>query len=263
MPPTGYVLNASFGPYTFTACLGGQAVVINDIHTPIPFNPGRILYVRFHRYDAPGQPRYFAGEYNYRNTNDANIAGRKLRTSLYRSPQPMPVLDPLTLPIKWPMPLPVPIPATLTPYRTDHPFVRQTANHAVKRTPIVVRGPTPPGEKETKLRAGGGALRAILALQKVAHMATEWIDVIDALHDALPKEFQAGPTYHDGRWWKASPQAKAKAIWHNVEHMNWGDAALNLAKNEIGDRVLGRANARVDEYLNQSPVGRINRGLAF
>lgn len=270
MPPTHYVGQAggcSAGPFV---CLNGQVGPMTPLTTPLALNFQRVEFGR--RVHNPLQVRYFRGEHWAKAGSVPSSVGTVLAYRQMKNREWVNegkgnyVLDPMNLPIRWPVPLPQPVPTPLISRRLNHPFIRQTGNEPQPNPGKRVeppRRPPPEGQKERKLVARGGVLRAFVSAARVAHVATEVIDIVEAFHSALPKAFQAKPTYHDGRWWKASPQAKAQAVYDNVDQIDWYEAAVNLAKNEVGDRVLGRANAMVDKGLNQTPVGRINRGIAF
>lgn len=170
--------------------------------------------------------------------------------------------NPNLLPIGQVMGLPLPVPLALAPYRANDPIGSQRT-YGPRKGSITPRRPPGKGEKEVKLRAN--SLLALRVLQKLSHGATELIDYIDAVHDALPKKHQAKARFIEGGlgWRKASPQAKAQAVWQNFGELDWNDVAINLIKNEVGDRILGRANAKADAALNAAPGGRITRGIAF
>lgn len=181
------------------------------------------------------------------------------RKPVWTMPKPMPVIDPHLLPIMLPMQLPLPHPAAVPRYFND-PLGSQRTNGDV-RPRFVVRGPPPLGTKEKKLRAIG-AYAAIA--QKAMQATTEGLDYLDALHDALPDKFKARPKWTKELGWRAaSPQAKARALYDNFDQINWNEAVKNLIFNEVGDRILGRANAKADKFLNNTPFGRITRGVAF
>lgn len=269
-PPSHYnYIAGGSGPWTSDICFSSSLdTSARPLGQPIPFNVGKIRLQKYVGQAAVVQERYAASQYWYRPSTSFPNQGHVLARHAYRWPQRAPgknvVIDPMNLPIKWPMPYPDPVPAPLAPHRLDHPFIRQTGNHAVPKPRFVVRRPPPPGDKEVKLAARGGVLRTFLALQKISHGTTEALDALDAFHDALPKEYRAKGRYVEGLGWrKAPPQEKAKAIWDNIEHMDWEQAAINLAKNHAIDAVMGRANAGADRALNNSPIGRINRGFAF
>lgn len=184
-----------------------------------------------------------------------------LKHSYYRQPNPAPVINPFALPIYAPMPWPVPAPMVIVNNRLNDPIGSHRTNGEKSPPRFVPRRPPPKGEKETKVRAKTQA--ALLVLQRLAHGATEFIDLIDAFHDALPKSLQAKAVFKGGKWFKPSPQAKAEAVWRNFDQLDKGEALTNVVKNHFEDMILGRANAGADKALNNSPIGRINRGIAF
>lgn len=267
-----YIAGGS-GPWVSIPCFNASTDTgARDITQPFPLNIGK-LRLQHHSATVLGVRRFTARQYWYRSTTQSNV-GWQITRPILRDPRqgnvplgrPI-VLDPMNLPIKWPMPYPEPVPHPIAPKRLDHPMIRQTGNSVERpgRRPIPRRPPRDPKkEKEVKLAARGGVMRAILSIQKIGHATTEALDALDALHSALPKQYRARPVYVEGLGWrKASPQAKAKALWENVEHIDWEKAAVELAQNQIEDAILGRANAGADRALNNSPIGRINRGIAF
>jgi len=101
-------------------------------------------------------------------------------------------------------------------------------------------------------------------LQKALHATTELLDHLDSFHDALPKQFQAKGGFIKGLGFRnATPQAKARAVMQNFDKLDWNEVVKNIIANEIEDRTLGRANAKADRFLNNTPIGRITRGIAF
>lgn len=256
--PTHYNGSIGTGPWSSTPCFGSfldsTAVPIN---APFPFSWGRIRFERLTGTYSSGSPLYGTISYYHRPARVA--AGTRLFRQAQRTPAPRPVLEPALLPILMPMPLPLPVPLALVPHRLNDPLGSQR-NNGDKRPRITPRQPPPKDTKEKKVRALSGLVGLI---QSGGHVLTEALDLLEALHDALPKDYQAKAVFKGGKWWNATPQAKAEAIYNNFDKMNLNDAVKNLIANEIGDRILGRANARVDQALNRTPIGRITRGVAF
>ena len=261
LPVTHVSYNVGFctGPIASTPCpVLGQAKTVQGVGTPAGVGCNMLHWYYPAPNSSPGNPRYNILSYWWRPGGGAN-PNYVPKRSIPRLPRPLPVLDPNNLPIAMPIPLPVPIPTALVPYRANDPIGSQRTN-GDSRPVVPPRRPPPPREKEVKLRAIRGALAIV---QAAGHAVTEGLDYLDAIHDALPGKFKAKPMFKGGQWYSASPQAKADAIWRNFDKIDWNDAIKNLAMNELLDRVLGRANGAADRALNQSPIGRITRGIAF
>lgn len=257
-PPTHLTRIGSFGPFLNSlVCLAGQAFSPNtDMYTRVDSNTGQMLMMHYtHTF---GVTNYYSNsQWWYRPA----LATQKTFLPKYRTWKypDFVVPDPNLLPIKWPMPYPLPLPMHLVNNRVNDPLGSQRTNGDKKPT-FTVREPPKSGDREKKLSAN--AVSAVLALQRVAHGVTEAIDVIDAVHKALPKKLQA-KAHFNGKWYNASPQAKAAAIYANWNAINFNKAVINLIVNDLGDRVIGRSNAAANKALNNSPIGRINRGVAF
>lgn len=237
--------------FTSSGVTGAVPVTAPPPAAELPFSSFRTFIVT--GYNITGTPRYalvqlFRGP--------AQTSARPLTYHARRFQPSLPVIDPFLLPISKPMQLPSPRPVNPnkpTDWREFGPSPKPR---------ISVRRPPPPGSKEVKTQ--GRAMNAFIrAAQSLAHDATEVNDFIDAMHRALPEEFRAQAHYSQGRWWNASPVQKAKAVWTNIEHLDWTKAAMNLAVNEVTDRALGRAQGKADEFMNNTPIGRINTGLVF
>ena len=219
------------------------------------------LTVMRHTHSLLGVPRYAATEYWWWDTTVSPVpSGRPLRNPAPRFRPARPVIDPNDLPIYWPVPLPVPIPTVLVPTLLDDP-IGSTRNNGDTVPVSPPRRPPPPATKEVKLRAITGV---VAIAQKAMHATTELLDHIDSFHDALPDSKKARPKFIKGLGWrKASPQDKVRAVMQNFDALDWNEVIKNVAKNELEDRILGRANAGADRALNRSPIGRITRGFAF
>lgn len=209
-------------------------------------------------------------------------------------PEQIPFLPPMTQPA----PRPDPIPWVELPSRPDQPGLSpepgagggkdDTVKPTVPVDPISP-GPDPtkpppkedpnfPGnpphkpspprkrEKEKKLRVP----RWLMAALKVAHEVTEYKDMIDAIWDGVPNQIKAkyeprgvtrkGAYIGEGRKYY-TPEQKAFIIYRHVNDIDWTDALLALAKNQIEDSILGRINAGADGFANKHLGG--NRALPF
>lgn len=221
-----------------------------------------------------GSALYSAYQYWYRPTNSPSVLNKQFsrpipampRAEPHKPDKPQPVLDPFLLPIGMPMQLPAPLPWPVAGSLVNTDLPGRDAGNEVPAVPGAVpahvpgsRTPPPKGTKEKKVKSP----RAITAAARVMHGVTEGLDVLEVFHKALPKEHRAKATKKDGRWWNPSPQDKAATIWRNADELDWSAVVEGLIRNEIEDRILGRANAKVDQVLKDAPGGRINRGLAF
>lgn len=262
---THYVLNSTgcTAPSVSTPCVGGQVVTgAVGINMPVTLNRCRLIKLNHSSTALNGSPRYTTLQYWWRNSSTTpSPVGQVFARQIPRAPKPQPVLNPNALPIFWPMPLPTPVPFALAPYRVNDPIGTTRSNGDPKPARRFARKPPGPGEKEVKLRATLPA--GVLAIQKAGHAVTEGLDLLDSFYDALPKTVRSAGVFKGGKWWKVSPQEKVRVIWNNFDQLDWDKVIKNLAKNEIEDRILGRANASADRALTRSPIGRINRGIAF
>lgn len=251
---SGFCAGPSGSPgVCFTGSIASGAVPIGTPYSSI----GCRLTLMRQTGTVLGSPRRTAVSYWWRPTPFSPGAFRR---ALPRG-RPKPVIDPNDLPIRWFGPDPVPLPTVLVPYRPNDPIGSTRNNGDVKPRFVPRRPPEPPREREVKLRATAGVVGVI---QRLGHATTELLDHIDSFHDALPKQYQAKGGYVPGLGFrKATPQAKVEAVMKNFDKLNWNDVIKNVAKNEIEDRILGRANAGADRALNRSPIGRITRGFAF
>lgn len=85
-----------------------------------------------------------------------------------------------------------------------------------------------PGEKERKRRVPIGAAASLAS--KIFHAATEGMDFVDVIFEALPKNRQEGAK---------RPDQKLKAIWDYFDELDWGDVAANFVINQLEDRIVG------------------------
>lgn len=158
--------------------------------------------------------------------------------------QPQPQVWPLTLPkLPWPLvalrpntptydrgyavpasvPRVIPAPSVAVPL-----WPRGPAGPVLKPPPVI---PAPPGPKvkEKKARtAGYGVANAVVGA------ATEGVDVLEALWDALPRNRQ---TREKGK--KTTPQQKALDLYRGWQDIDVAAAVKNLVANELKDRAIG------------------------
>lgn len=126
--------------------------------------------------------------------------------------------------------------------------------------PIHKAVPPGPGVKERK----GRAAPAVAAALAAAHGFTEGVDVVDALFEALPKNLQR-ETKRSGRTKRGAkigegkpfltPLDKAMSIYRNLAHLDLNAAALNLLKNHLEDKIIGRMNAGADSFSRRNLGG--------
>ena len=120
--------------------------------------------------------------------------------------------------------------------------------------PVVTPGHRPqpprPREKERKTKVQ----RAVARAANVAFEATETLDLIDSLWDALPENIRrswpktgvAGPTaYRPGARYH-SPQDKLRAIYRHMDVLDVPAAIRNIIENHIEDAIIGRLNRGSD-----------------
>ena len=166
------------------------------------------------------------------------------------APMPMPLSlappDPVFAPEHWAPPLPSIRPAPKAP-----PYVQPSLDIIPPNRggrPVLVRGGRhyrlPPKKrreekkllvlKRTALIAAGG---------KVFSVVTEALDITTAVWWALPKS--ARTPY-------ASIAQKVKDIINGWDKIDWEQAVINLAKNELNDRAIAKRNRLVDNAAVKS-----------
>lgn len=183
---------------------------------------------------------------------------------------PMPAHDPRPMEHPWSPPsrrVPlapyapyVPVPWELIPQKKPDPFEPPPANDVKPESPgdrkRVLEWPSsririqsrpntrrPPrrNEKEQKFKGSSGAARMIFGkLARGKEALTEMDDFIDNIFEALPKKTQKELK---GR---KTPQGKLKKIYDNFDKVDWEQAAKNIAKNYIEDKMMGRALREAD-----------------
>jgi len=109
--------------------------------------------------------------------------------------------------------------------------------------PPTPREPPGPGEKERKVQVKVGGAAA-----KIINFATESLDLINALYDALPYEFRpgyyklhgkGGKVFYKKRW-NASQWQRMKALYEHWDKVNVPDALKNVLWNDLMDRAFGK-----------------------
>lgn len=119
-----------------------------------------------------------------------------------------------------------------------------------------------PRRKEKKIIS-----RGVAAAFKVAGLITEGVDLVTAIHDALPPELRSDLRWSSrkGKWVKIfqpTPQEKARDIWENTDDIDIKKAVDNIIKQQIEDAFYGMPGKwikeRHQEWYDQarSVVGR-------
>lgn len=93
----------------------------------------------------------------------------------------------------------------------------------------IPRSRPPRGDKEKKTRAKNAAVLGFIGGSLGA--LSEANDVIDALYEALPREYQSGGNFVD----------RAHDVLEHFDHIDAAQAIQNLVLNELEDRAIGRA----------------------
>lgn len=134
------------------------------------------------------------------------------------------------------------------------------------RRPLPKPGPRPapggkpappkPREKERKGKIAAGLGRAV----EVAFAASEGADAVDAIWEALPKEYRQrtaksgvarkGALIGEGTRYSTTID-KAIAIYKYYKHLNLSEAAKNLLINHFVDKVIGTMSAKGADKLRK------------
>lgn len=215
-------------PYPHSVPISNQAV------SELAWTVGRISWSHFYMNRSPSGIR----------RGSLIVSYRRRTGNTTTEPAPYPYWVPGRPPIFYPMPQPLPIvnPApnpALYPEGERGPVSvpRTRPQRAPELGPGVIIRPHSPGRrppppaKEKKFRMNyGGPGAAIGAIG-------EGLDLLDSLHDALPKHLQAKPSKGHR---KPTPQQKALALWKNIGSMNIPQAVANAIGNAIEDRAWGK-----------------------
>lgn len=170
-------------------------------------------------------------------------------------PAAMPIHRPITnitlapdlLPIKQPMELPEPVPfigGQVDPRKPNGPGRETGYDTGPSPTQGVGPGLAPrappkgPNVTEKKVKTTN---RIFQLVQTGFHGYTEAVDAIDAVYDALPKQYRPKATFKDGKWYSVTPTQKLEALVRNLDKVDGGEALLNLLKNHFTDEIIGRA----------------------
>lgn len=130
-----------------------------------------------------------------------------------------------------------------------------------------INAPPAAGTKERKVIANVAA-RSLVGL--AANFLTEGADAIEAIHDALPPEAKSGWYHLHGKggkmYWKkrrkVSPQVMLRDLYRHWDKVDVSDALKNLAKNEVEDRLIGKAG-RAQQKASQGWLQQLGRPVGL
>lgn len=108
--------------------------------------------------------------------------------------------------------------------------------------PPPLRTPPPKGTRERKLRVTNPTFARFL---RGVWAYTETVDVIEAVHGALPRGYRR----------HSDPLGMLQDIFSGIQKMDPGKLAENLITNEIEDRVIGRLSGGAGRALRGNPWG--------
>lgn len=176
-------------------------------------------------------------------------------------PWPLVPWEPIAVPPFAPQPIPVPrprwVPQRPNPEAAPGPPFSPPVDVGPdpSRRPRPVRAPRPrpeplpepirarpPGRgvKERKLQ-GSARSRKLLGL--LLSGASEGFDLLDALHDALPKEFRAKADH---------PNAKFLSLYQNWDKVDMNEAFENIWRNQAEDRYFGQKFGEMQDALSEA-----------
>lgn len=267
VPPASYPTDVGLLSYSMFTCLGGQALV--ESNRPAPWSVGIIGAAR-------GFSRYYTYIGWWHPPSPFRLPVRKVWPEVIFAPrpeelpwlEPSPYVDPLSLP-KLPWPLVALRPNTaayVRSYAVPGPGEAAPSLEPSFGRPLVPKGEVvplpglkpwlpvrPPGPKvkERKIRMGGyGAINAVVGA------ATEAVDVVEALWDALPRSAQ---TREKGK--KTTPQQKALDLYKGWPQLDLPAAVKNLLANELKDRAIGTIGQAVGKAAQKArPHGNLPIG---
>lgn len=147
-------------------------------------------------------------------------------------PRPRPRPNPRPDPVPTPRPSGVTVPATRIELRPDGSSRTRPDKHRKRRD----------GRKKMQMPAW------MFAALKLYHGATEVNDFIESLADAMPKETGCS---------KLPGFQRAACVIANLDKVDWGQAALNVIKNEIEDQLVGRGVGKLGNASQQA------RGMGY
>ena len=156
-------------------------------------------------------------------------------------PISVPPLSPVPPPIhRPPFVPPMPNPETNAPPVGNYPPGHEPAPRSRVRPQQRLR-PRPPGRrvKERKLK---GTAQQRKFLGWLLSSASEANDLLDALHDALPKEFQG----------RDHPASKWEALYKNWDKVDMSEAFTNIWNNQATDKYYGEAFKKLQDGLSEA-----------
>lgn len=175
-----------------------------------------------------------------------------------RAYNPRPARSPRAWTISW-------TPPDLTPPGT--PGTRPPPPKITPSPEPSARTPPPAGTKEKKFAVSKTAAARVMH-NAFVNPTTESLDVLEALHESLPKWAQARPNdqvYRFGHritpnspdWTKPSPQAMADAVFRHFDLIDWQVFAEKYFDNQAEDMAFGLAGGGLGKASATSgrPVG--------
>lgn len=76
------------------------------------------------------------------------------------------------------------------------------------------------------------------AMAKYGMEPTEWVDIIDSIYEALPKDRQDS---------EDDLVSRVQKVYFYAEELDWMEAGKNLLYNEIEDRIVGGVAKRIQD----------------
>lgn len=117
--------------------------------------------------------------------------------------------------------------------------------------------PPPKKTKERKVKAKGLAgqlARLHKSIGDIVGGFSEFGDVMDAAHDALPDKYKA-KSYYKGKAIPPGWKKKWDAVYQHWDKVNVVSFLANLLKNNLQDRVIGTINSAANKGLMDKPAG--------
>lgn len=251
-----------------TVCLQQGGLMKNyPADTNYPTNGAGIVIGRFVSFTGNMRPWLWLAPTSVRLTHP--WVGQ--RPAGYVRPGRVTVRDPWFLPIRQFVATPTRSPTPGYPEGRRSPYAPPERSGGTYGTPrekpipyVPKDRPQPPGPKEKEKK--GAAARAVARIAAAAFAASEWVDAVNAIYDALPKSVrnQLSKQVRDqGRTKGPTPQEKALAIYRNADQIDINQAVLNLIANHVTDAVIGKASANADAFLKGHGVSVYGGGNAF
>lgn len=155
--------------------------------------------------------------------------------------------DPMTLPPLGPMPRPVSPPVRRPLFPDGRPEGTLRGNVEPGFTPDLRASPQPyprpqrppPKTKERKIKGQQGGIRKFLGW--VVSNASEAFDLLDALHDALPKKYQAKPG--------ATLKEKFDALYANSDKIDMAKAMEGIINDAATDKYYAEVFEKFQDVM--------------